>query len=87
MTKVKGKRYLPIGEAAEYAGLSVQQVRRYFDAGVFEGYQTLGEHRQISLESLEKFSEDPKGVMQRARWRRMQEQGKVIGTTRVLRRI
>ena len=81
------KRFLPIGEAAEYAGITAAQARYYFDAGALDGYTTPGGFRQISLESLEKFNADPKGTMQRARYARLRAQGKQIGKCVVVKHV
>ena len=63
-------KFLTIKDAAEYAGLTGQQVRRYFDYGVFDGFKSPGGHREISVESIEAFLREPKQAVRRAQYRR-----------------
>jgi excisionase family DNA binding protein len=50
------KNYIEVAEAAQMLNVSPATVRRMFDAGILRGFRLPGgEHRRISLASLQAF--------------------------------
>ena len=49
------KQELPIGEAAQYLGLSVDKVRRLENEGILEANRTLGGHRRFHIVVLDSY--------------------------------
>jgi excisionase family DNA binding protein len=50
------RRWLTVAQAAEYLGVSLVTIQRWYDAGILSGYRTRGEDegaRRIWLDSAE----------------------------------
>lgn len=61
MKKIKEKRFYTVGEAAELLGVSVQTIHRWDEEEKLKVMRTLGKHRRIPLEEIERLLEMMEG--------------------------
>lgn len=50
-----GEMYLPIGDVARRAGVSVDTIREWDKAGRIKSYRTAGGHRRFRLADIDKY--------------------------------